>query len=92
MEALCCSELGAYNATRAYLKPHKERIFSEGRPPALAINGFACSGDWKSTTKEVLSNVVRSKNKGPFTSTDGELRKFTGGAEVDLTEVSCQET
>jgi hypothetical protein len=37
-----------------------------------------------STTAEVLSNVVRSTQKGPFTSTDGKLRKFTHGAEVDL--------
>jgi hypothetical protein len=36
------------------------------------------------TTTEVLSNVVRSKNKGPFTSTDGLYRKSTHDAEVDL--------
>jgi hypothetical protein len=36
--------------------------------------------------KEVLASkhVVRSKQKGPFTSTDGKLRKFTRGAEVNL--------
>jgi hypothetical protein len=33
---------------------------------------------------EVLSNVIRSKNKGPFTSTDGKLPKLTVKAEVDL--------
>jgi hypothetical protein len=32
----------------------------------------------------VLSNVVRSKQKGPFTSTDGELRKSKNEAEVKL--------
>jgi hypothetical protein len=32
----------------------------------------------------VLSNVVRPKHKGPFTSTDGKYRKFTDDAEVDL--------
>jgi hypothetical protein len=32
----------------------------------------------------VLSNVIRSKQKGPFTSTDGLYRKFTHDAEVDL--------
>jgi hypothetical protein len=45
---------------------------------------MACSGDSESTTTEVLSNVIRPKQKGPFTSTDGKCRKFTGGAEVDL--------
>jgi hypothetical protein len=58
----------------------------KGRPATFAINGFACSGSGgtKSTTKEELSNVVRSKQKGHFTSTDGKPRKFTRGAEVDL--------
>ena len=28
--------------------------------------------------------MVRSTQKGPFTSTDGKLREFTRGAEVDL--------
>ena len=28
--------------------------------------------------------MVRSKQKGPFTSTDGKYRKFTDDAEVDL--------
>jgi hypothetical protein len=32
----------------------------------------------------VLSNVIRSEQKGPFTSTDGKLREFTYRAEVDL--------
>jgi hypothetical protein len=32
----------------------------------------------------LLSDVVRSKQKGPFTSTDGKLRKFTGDAAVKL--------
>jgi hypothetical protein len=32
----------------------------------------------------VLSNVIRSEQKGPFTSTDSKSRKFTHGAEVDL--------
>jgi hypothetical protein len=36
-------------------------------------------------TRWLLSNVIRSKQKGPFTSTDGKCRKFTGDAEVDLT-------
>ena len=45
---------------------------------------MACSGAVKSTTTEVLANVVRSTNKGPFTSTDGKYRKFTDKAEVDL--------
>jgi hypothetical protein len=45
---------------------------------------MACSGGVKRTTTEVLSNVVRSKTKGPFTSTDGKYRKFTDDAEVDL--------
>jgi hypothetical protein len=52
---------------------------------AVVVNGFACSGGVKRTTKEVLSDVVRPKHKGPFTSTDGKYRKFTDGAEVDLT-------
>jgi hypothetical protein len=34
-------------------------IVPKGRPSTLAINGFACSGGVKSTTKEVLANVVR---------------------------------
>ena len=59
-------------------------VFPEGRPSTLAINGMACSGGVKSTTKEVLANVVRSTHKGPFTSTDGLYRKFTDKAEVDL--------
>jgi hypothetical protein len=45
---------------------------------------MACSGNSESTTTEVLSNVIRSKQKGPFTSTDGQCRKFTVEAEVDL--------
>jgi hypothetical protein len=46
---------------------------------------MACSsGDSESTTAEVLSNVIRSKQKGPFTSTDGKPREFTDKAEVDL--------
>jgi hypothetical protein len=45
---------------------------------------MACSGAAKSTTTEVLANVVRSTQKGPFTSTDGLYRKFTDEAEVDL--------
>jgi hypothetical protein len=77
VEALCCSEPEAHNKTKAFLKPYDARIFSEGRPGTFAINGFACSGRAKGTTKEVLSNVVRSKQKGPFTSTDGKLREFT---------------
>jgi hypothetical protein len=84
VEALCCSQPEAHIATEAYWKPYKAQFFSEGRASAFAINGFACSGDWKSTTAEVLSNVVRSTQKGPFTSTDGKPRKFTHGAEVDL--------
>ena len=50
----------------------------------MAINGMACSGGVKRITTDVLSNVVRSKTKGPFTSTDGKYRKFTDDAEVDL--------
>jgi hypothetical protein len=46
---------------------------------------MACaSGNSEITTTEVLSNVIRSKQKGPFTSTDGQCRKFTDEAEVDL--------
>jgi hypothetical protein len=46
---------------------------------------MACSGNSESTTTEVLSNVIRSKQKGPFTSPDGQCRnKFTAEAEVDL--------
>jgi hypothetical protein len=45
---------------------------------------MACSGDSESTTNEVLSNVIRSGQKGPFTSPDGKPRKFTDKAEVDL--------
>jgi hypothetical protein len=56
---------------------------SEGRPPARAINGFACTGDVKKKPAE-LSNAVRSTQKGPFTSTDGQLRKFKDEAEVKL--------
>jgi hypothetical protein len=59
-------------------------FFSERRPDTFAINGFACSGGAKSTTAEVFSSVVRSKQRGPFTSTDDKLRKFTRGAEADL--------
>ena len=69
---------------KAFLEPFKAVIFPEGRPSTLAINGMACSGAVKSTTTEVLANVVRSTNKGPFTSTDGKYRKFTVKAEVDL--------
>jgi hypothetical protein len=64
--------------------PYKAPIFSEGQASTFAINGFACSGDSKGITAEVLSNVVRSTQKGPFTSTDGKLRNFTDDAEVDL--------
>ena len=74
----------AFSQINAFLEPYKAQIFPEGRPASLAINGFACSGGVKRTTTEVLSNVVRSKQKGPFTSTDGLYRKFTHGAEVDL--------
>jgi hypothetical protein len=45
---------------------------------------MACSGDSESTTTEVLSDVIRPRHKGPFTSTDGKCRKFTDDAEVDL--------
>jgi hypothetical protein len=45
---------------------------------------MACSGDSESATTEVLSNVIRPKQKGPFTSADGKCRKFTGDADVDL--------
>jgi hypothetical protein len=82
--ALCCSEPEAINAIKAFLRPYKALISPKGRPDFFAINGMACSGDSKSTTAEVLSNVVRSKQKGPFTSTNGQYRKFTDKAEVDL--------
>jgi hypothetical protein len=85
VKALCCTEPEAITAIEAFLEPHDERIFAKGRPPTFAINSMACSGDSPSTTKEVLSNVIRSASKGPFTSTDGKYRKFTHGAEVDLT-------
>ena len=66
------------------MEPFKAEIFPVGRPSSFAINGMACSGNSESTTTEVLSNVIRSKQKGPFTSTDGQCRKFTDDAEVDL--------
>jgi hypothetical protein len=47
-------------------------------------------GIGESTTKGVLSNVwwsVRSKHKGPITSTDGQLRKFTYAAYVKLESI-----
>jgi hypothetical protein len=84
VEALCCTEPEAVTAIEAFLKPYDTRIFGEGRPNTFAINGMACSGDSESTTKEVLSNVIRSTQKGLFTSTDGKFRKFTDKAEVDL--------
>jgi hypothetical protein len=84
VEQLCCKLPFAFCQINAFLEPYKTQIFPEGRPASLAINGFACSGGVKSTTREVLSNVVRSKQKGPFTSTDGKYRKFTDDAEVDL--------
>jgi hypothetical protein len=77
VELLCCNLPFAYSQVNASLEPYKAEIFPEGRPSTLALNGMACSGDVKRTTKEVLSNVVRSKNKGPFASTDGLYRKFT---------------
>jgi hypothetical protein len=75
----------AFSQINTFLEPHKAQIFPKGRPASLAINGFACSGDVKKKTNEVLSNVVRSKQKGPFTSTDGKYRKFTDDAAVKLT-------
>ena len=69
VEKLCCKLPFAFSQINAFLEPYKAQIFPEGRPASLAINGFACSGDVKRTTNEVLSNVVRSKQKGPFTST-----------------------
>jgi hypothetical protein len=84
VEQLCCKLPFAYSQINAFLEPYKAEIFPEGRPTTFAINGIACSGDSESTTKEVLSNVIRSEQKGPFTSTDGKYRKFTDDAEVDL--------
>ena len=84
VEKLCCILPFAFVQINAFLEPYKAQIFPEGRPASLAINGFACSGGVRRITKEVLSNVVRSKQKGPFTSTDGLYRKFTDKAEVDL--------
>jgi hypothetical protein len=81
---LCCNLPFACSQINGFLEPYKAEIFPVGRPSAFAINGMACSGDSESTTKEVLSNVIRSKQKGPFTSTDGQCRKFTADAEVDL--------
>jgi hypothetical protein len=63
---------------------YKAQIFPEKRPASLAINGFACSGGVKRTANEVLSNVVRPKHKGPFTSTDGKYRNFTDDAAAKL--------
>jgi hypothetical protein len=84
VEDLCCNLHFAYCQITGFLEPYKAEIFPKGRPPTFAINGMACSGDSESTTKEVLSNVIRSRQKGPFTSTDGKFRKFTDRAEVDL--------
>jgi hypothetical protein len=84
VEALCCTKPEAITAIEAFLKPHDARIFADGRPDTFAINGMACSGGAESTTAEVLSNVIRPTQKGPFTSTDGKLRKFTHDAQVDL--------
>jgi hypothetical protein len=72
VELLCCKLPLAFVQINAFLEPYKAEIFpAEGRPASLAINGFACSGGVRRITKEVLSNVVRSKQKGPpFTSTD----------------------
>jgi hypothetical protein len=84
VEQLCCKLPFAFSQINAFLEPYKAKIFPEGRPASLAINGFACSGDSESTTKEVLSNVVRSKQKGPFTSADGKYRKFTDDAATKL--------
>jgi hypothetical protein len=94
VEQLCCIlPLALSQITGAFLEPHKARIFPEGRPASLAINGLACSGGVKRTTKEVLSNVVRSKHKaGPFTSTDGKYRNFTDDAAAKLKCRPCQET
>jgi hypothetical protein len=84
VELLSCDLPTAYVQIKAFLEPFKALIFPKGRPSTLAINGMACSGGVKSTTKKVLANVVRSTHKGPFTSTDGLYRKFTDEAEVDL--------
>jgi hypothetical protein len=83
-EELCCKLPFACTETMGFLEPYKKQFFSEERPGTLAINGFACSGDAKSTTKEVLSNVVRPKNKDPFTPSNGQYRKFTDAAAVKL--------
>jgi hypothetical protein len=75
VEQLCCKLPFALSQINAFLESHKAQICPKGRPASLALNGFACSGGVKSTTKEVLSNVVRpSKHKGPFTSADGKCR------------------
>jgi hypothetical protein len=84
VEQLSCKLPFAYSQITGFLEPYKAQIFPEGRPASLAINGFACSGGVKRTTTEVLSNVVRSKQQGPFTSTDGKYRKFTDGAATKL--------
>jgi hypothetical protein len=84
VELLCCNLPFAYSQINGFLEPYKAEIFPVGRPSTFAINGMACSGNSESTTTEVLSNVIRSKQKGPFTSTDGQCRKFTDDAEVDL--------
>jgi hypothetical protein len=84
VELLSCNLPTAFVQVSAFMEKYKAVIFPKGRPSTLAINGMACSGDVESTTTEVLANVVRSTNKGPFTSTDGLNRKFTDKAEVDL--------
>jgi hypothetical protein len=81
---LCCNLPFACSKTNGFLEPYKAEIFPVGRPSTFAINGMACSGNSESTTTEVLSNVIRSKQKSPFTSTDGQCREFTDDAEVDL--------
>ena len=63
VEQLCCKLPFVFSQINAFLEPYKAQIFPEGRPPTFAINGMACNGGVKRTTKEVLSNVVRSKHK-----------------------------
>ena len=62
--------------TTQLLDPHLLSIFSANKPTNFALHGMAASGDAKSSTKEIKTNIVRSTHKGNFTSfSDDSKRK-----------------
>jgi hypothetical protein len=88
-EELCCTLPFACTEAMAFLEQHKEHIFSEERPDAdaLAINGFACSGDWKSTTKErgaLECGQIQAERPIHIHGLSAPERKFIGAAAAKL--------